>query len=92
MNGKNLHFFCSESTAFLRKYITDRHYSLEHKKKYKTCVNALRKEEVTALKMGHESQKNTFRKHSNDSFSAVWANYHVHACWLMKQNIFLMNW
>jgi hypothetical protein len=77
MNGKALQFICSGSTAVLKEYNIARHYNSKHKEKYENCVGALRREKVAALKRGHESQQNVFRKQSNDSSSALRASYHV---------------
>jgi hypothetical protein len=55
-----------------------RHYNSKHKENYKNCVGDLRREKVSALKRGLESQQNIFRKRSNDDgSSALRTSYRV---------------
>jgi hypothetical protein len=52
MNRKALCLIYSESIAVLKEYNIARHYNSKHKAKYKNCLGALRKENMTALKKG----------------------------------------
>jgi hypothetical protein len=51
--------------------------TIQSTKKVQSCVGALRREAVAALKSGLESQPNVFRKQSSDSSSALGASYSV---------------
>jgi hypothetical protein len=77
MNGKALCLICSESITVLKECNITGHYDLKHKEKYKICVDTQRREKVTAVKRGFESQLKVFRKQSIDSSPALRARYHV---------------
>jgi hypothetical protein len=51
--------------------------TIQSTRKVQSCVGALRREAVAALKSGLESQQNIFRKQSSDSSFASGTSYGV---------------
>jgi hypothetical protein len=69
---------CSASIAVLKEYNIGRQYNSKHKEDYKNCANAMKRDNVMALKRRMvESQRGVFRKQCSGSSCALRESYRV---------------